>query len=115
MSYHTHSGYAAENRACDYLTGQGLQLIERNFHSRRGELDLIMRDGEVWVFVEVRQRSSRRYGSAAETVSYRKQTRLLHAASYYLQSRRIEAPCRFDVIAIDGGDLTWIKDAFQAG
>lgn len=116
MPTKTELGQYAETLACQYLIDQGLQLVERNFRSRGGELDLIMQDRDMWVFVEVRQRVSPQYGSAAETVTRHKQRRLIKAAAYYLQRRRIDAPCRFDVVAINSNhpsDIDWIKDAFQ--
>lgn len=110
-------GKAYEDLACRYLQQQGLRLLERNFRCRGGELDLIMREREFLVFVEVRSRRSTRYGSAAETVTLRKQRRLARAAALYLQRYRIDAPCRFDIVAIDTSHpeplLRWIKNAFQ--
>lgn len=111
-------GSTAEETARRHLEKQGLKLIERNYVCRVGELDLVMRDGVYLVFVEVRSRQDNRYGTPAETVTRAKQKRLIRAAAYYLQRHRINAPCRFDVIAIsqngDTLDLEWIKDAFQA-
>lgn len=111
-------GSTAEEAARRHLEQQGLKLIERNYVCRVGELDLIMQDGVYLVFVEVRSRQDSRYGTPAETVTRAKQKRLVRAAAYYLQRRRINPPCRFDVIAIsqtgDSLDLQWIKDAFQA-
>jgi putative endonuclease len=110
-------GQAAEELACRYLTQQGLILIERNFRCRMGELDLIMRDGEYLVFIEVRSRGNRNYGTPAETVTIHKQKRLIRAAAYYLQRHHLNIPCRFDIVAISNiqneKDLEWIKDAFQ--
>jgi len=112
------AGQSGETSACRYLERQGLTLVERNFRCRAGELDLIMRDGRQLVFVEVRSHHASRYATPAESVTPRKQRRLIHAALYYLQQRRIDAPCRFDVIAITQSQgesrLQWIKDAFQA-
>ena len=109
-------GRNAENLACRYLERQGLQLLQRNFQCRCGELDLIMRDGPYVVFVEVRFRSSERYGSPAETVTAAKRKRLIRAAAYYLQRQRFNNPCRFDIIGVtflEGeGRLDWIRDAF---
>ena len=116
----SNSGKAAEERACAYLNTQGLQLLTRNYHCRRGEIDLVMRHGQYLVFIEVRYRRSARFGSAAESVDGRKQGRLLAAAQHYLQQHRVQTqPCRFDVVAItaDRGDnsaIQWIQDAFQA-
>lgn len=80
-----------------------------------GEIDLIMKDGEELVFVEVRYRHRNTHGISAETVTYTKQKRLLRTAKAYLQKRNLfdKIPCRFDVIAIDGQQTRWIKNAFQ--
>lgn len=109
-------GAAAEQAACRYLEQQGLVLLERNYRCRAGEVDLIMRDGDQLVFVEVRSRRNRRYGGPAESVTRAKQQRLSRAAAYYLLLHPDNAPCRFDVIAILQQDnrLEWIKDAFPA-
>jgi putative endonuclease len=107
-------GAAAEARALAYLQQQGLALIVRNFSCRWGEIDLIMREAQTLVFVEVRQRSSKLFGGAAASVGAGKQARLWHTAEYYLQSQGLAAarlpPCRFDLIAIDGDQVAWIKD-----
>ena len=91
--------------------------MTRNFRCRSGELDLIMRDGEQLVFVEVRSRRHARYGTPAESVTRTKQQRLLRTAALYLQRQRPDLPCRFDVVAIleSGGEpqVEWIRDAFQ--
>lgn len=95
-----------------------MRLLERNFRSRGGEIDLIMRQGETLVFIEVRYRRSRDYGSPLETVTQTKQRRLIAAASHYLQRRNLDLPCRFDVVGISGSGqerIEWIRDAFQSG
>jgi putative endonuclease len=109
-------GSAAEDRALRLLLAQGLTLVGRNFRCRVGEIDLIMRDGQVVVFVEVRYRSDHRRGSAAETVSLQKQRRFTAAARRYLQQHpaAARAPCRFDVVAITGEQVDWLKGAFAA-
>ena len=111
-------GEAAENAALQYLQRQGLRFIERNYRCKLGEIDLIMQDGISLVFVEVRFRRSTRFGSPAETVAARKQQRVVRAAAYYLQRHKLDQPCRFDVIGIQGNSdpvkVEWIKDAFQA-
>ncbi|MDX1607332.1 MAG: YraN family protein [Candidatus Competibacterales bacterium] len=111
-------GQAAESLASLYLERHGLRLVERNYRCRAGELDLIMRDGAQWVFVEVRSRRAGRHGGPLDSVTPHKQRRLLRAAAHYLQRRRIDAPCRFDVVGIlhDGSEthIDWIRDAFQA-
>ena len=111
-------GDAAENAALQYLTAQGLRLLERNFRTPGrggGEIDLIMRepDGTV-VFVEVRQRKSARYGGAAASVSYAKQRRIIFAAHHYLCRLSQEPSCRFDVVLLQSGSIEWIKAAFDA-
>lgn len=111
-------GNAAELAACRYLEAQGLTLVEKNYRCASGELDLIMRHNEQLVFVEVRCRRTDRYGTPAETITKAKQQRLLKAANHYLQQRRCDAVCRFDVIAItqvnQESKLKWIQNAFQA-
>ena len=113
-------GRDAEELACRYLVERGLQVTARNYRCPRGEIDLIMRDGDSVVFVEVRYRRSSRFGSGAETVDSRKQSRLIATAMHYLQANRNVAkhPARFDVVAVSPGDVRqsvqWIRDAFQA-
>lgn len=114
------SGDQAENAACEYLQAQGLTLIERNFFCKRGEIDLIMKQADATVFVEVRYRRSSRYGSGAESVDWRKQEKLLATAEYYLQQhpKAAKGACRFDVVALtmqnQQPEIDWIVDAFQA-
>ena len=112
-------GRDAERAAEQYLLRQGFKSLERNQNYRTGELDLIMLDNTDLVFIEVRQRNSNRYGGAVESVDYRKQRKLIKAASLWLLShpRYQYAPCRFDVIAIDSSSdparFMWYKDAFR--
>jgi putative endonuclease len=106
-------GAAAEDRALAYLEGRGLRPVARNWRVRGGEIDLIMRDGAVLVFVEVRARASAAYGGAAGSVGTTKQARLIHAARAYLAGLGRTPPCRFDVVAEQSGQLTWLRDAFQ--
>jgi putative endonuclease len=110
-------GAVAEDQARRYLEMRGLTLVTRNFRCRAGELDLIMRDGEQLVFVEVRSRRHSRFGTPAESVTRTKQQRLLRAAALYLQRQRLDLPCRFDVVAILRAEvepqIEWIRDAFQ--
>ena len=113
----TTQGQAAEQQACGYLTEHGLTLVARNYRCRMGELDLIMRDADALVFVEVRSRRAGRHGSPAESITAIKQHRLQRAAAHYLQRHPVDAPCRFDVVGItrDAGKthIEWIRDAFQ--
>ena len=110
-------GNEAEAHACRHLQQLGLQLIEQNYHTRRGEIDLIMLEGDCLVFIEVRYRGNSAYGSATESVTPRKQARIIAAASHYLQQQPHNRPCRFDVIAISGSPayhIEWIRNAFQS-
>lgn len=102
-------GAAAEARALTFLQQQGLTLVEQNFSCRWGEIDLILRDQETLVFVEVRQRSSALFGGAAASVSAGKQAKLWRTAEVYLQRIRRIPVCRFDLIAIDGDQLEWMR------
>ena len=122
-------GQLAENLACQYLQQQGLQLLERNYNSRFGELDLIMQDKKNVVFVEVRYRSNPAFGSGAETVTANKRSKLLKTAAAYLQqhAKLAKYPARFDVISMSGQlqqpaasdelekiNIEWIENAFDA-
>lgn len=106
-------GRLSEDRALDHLLLQGLALVTRNFSCKGGEIDLIMQDGPGLVFVEVRQRFDARNGGAAASVTPAKQRRLIIAAQVYLLRHKKVPPCRFDVIAIDNGELTWLRNAIQ--
>lgn len=108
-------GREAESRAAAFLRAQGLNIIERNWHCRFGEIDLVARDGETLVFVEVRARGSRSHGGARGSISAAKRRRLTATASYYLARRRIDEPCRFDALLIEAeGRIEWIRNAFDA-
>jgi len=109
------TGGDAEERAAEFLAGKGLSILARNFRTRFGEIDLVASDGEVLVFVEVRLRSSDLFGDAAASVTETKQRRIASAARAYLSQLRREPPCRFDVIALDGGKPTWLRAAFETG
>ena len=114
------TGKQAEASACEYLQAQGLTLVERNYLCKRGEIDLIMQDKHTTVFVEVRYRRNDRFGSSAESVDWRKQTKLLATAEHYLQQhpKAAQNDCRFDVVALTTENkqqtIDWIIDAFQA-
>jgi putative endonuclease len=112
------SGAAAESLARQYLERHGLRLITQNWLCRRGELDLVMLDGDTVVFVEVRYRRHVAWGGALESVDGRKRERLVTAAQTFLQqeSRWTRHPCRFDVVAVSGSTtpkLDWIRNAFD--
>ncbi len=103
------AGRHAEDLALAYLQRHGLVLIERNARHRRGEIDLVMRDGATLVFVEVRQRSSARFGGAAASIDATKQMRLWRSAEHYLQRYAVPPACRFDAVCIDGDSLQWLR------
>lgn len=113
---HLQIGNRGEQRALEYLGGQGLTLLERNFRCRAGEIDLIMRDGEVIVFVEVRVRTHSEFGGALASITPAKQRRLARAAAHWLQRHRLtqRAACRFDVVAFEGERPHWLRQAFSA-
>ena len=112
-------GQAAESIAADFLRAQGLDILERNYLRRMGELDIVARDRDVLVIAEVRTRSSDRYGGAAASVDPRKQQRLIRTASQLLQLRRdlSQLRVRFDVVVVAEmdagcGRVEWIRHAF---
>ena len=108
-------GAAAEKYAEEFLQRQGLILLERNYRCRFGEIDLIMRDGTVLVFIEVRMRTSPVFGGAAGSITPTKQAKLLRTARHYLASLKTEPPCRFDAVLLSGAngqEIEWIKNAF---
>ncbi|HSV78120.1 MAG TPA: YraN family protein [Ramlibacter sp.] len=112
-------GDAAEDRALAWLQARGLRLAARNYRTPGrggGEIDLVLwdRDGTL-VFVEVRQRASRAFGGAAASIGADKQRRIVFAARHYLLRLASAPPCRFDVISMEGGDIQWMRAAFDAG
>jgi putative endonuclease len=110
------AGALAEARAETFLLQQGLVKRAKNYRCKVGEIDLIMQHDNTLVFVEVRLRTHTAFASAAESVTYRKQQKIIKTAQYYLQQYQLtdKAICRFDVIAFsDNGNPEWIKDAFS--
>jgi len=114
-------GEQLETVALQYLEKHGLTLVCRNFQCKLGEIDLVMREAQMLVFIEVRYRRSERFGSAAETVDRRKQRKLVRTAQVYLNLQRFSQrrPCRFDILGITGNGGTqdyrfdWIPNAFD--
>ncbi len=107
------AGARAEALAADYLVAQGLHVVARNFRTRRGEIDLVMRDRASLVFVEVRLRTRSAFGGAAASITATKRARLVAAARAYLATLEREPPCRFDAILLDAlelGRITWERD-----
>ena len=109
----TSAGSLAEDRALAFLLGHGLKLCTRNYSCRTGEIDLVLMDGKTLVFVEVRMRRNRDFGGAAESITARKQARLIAAARHYLAGMKSVPACRFDAVLIEADrEPDWIKDAF---
>jgi putative endonuclease len=116
-----HTGQSAEDRAWAHLQRAGLSLVARNYrvargpNARGGEIDLICRERDgTLVFVEVRARADMKHGGAAASVSASKRASLLFAAQRFIANLAVVPPCRFDVVAIDGEKLEWLKAAFDA-
>lgn len=120
MSWRRATGDNFEARALQLLEHDGLSLVERNYNTRYGEIDLVMREGETVVFVEVRYRRGEDFGGALASVTAGKRKRLILAARLFLQShpQLAQQPCRFDVIAFAGTeqhhDSKWLRNAFEA-
>jgi putative endonuclease len=112
------TGDAAEERALRYLQDAGLRLILRNYRTPGrggGEIDLIMHEPDgTTVFVEVRARASASHGGAAASVGITKQRRIVFAARFYLMRLASSPPCRFDVLTVEAGKVTWLRGAFEA-
>lgn len=108
------TGSCYEQKAAAYLEEQGYCLLEQNYYCRLGEVDLIAREGGYLVFVEVKYRSTSGFGTAAEAVDRSKQRRIYQCAEVYMKHHGISFchPVRFDVLAVDGTDITLIKNAF---
>lgn len=111
-------GAMAEDQALAHLQRAGLRRVARNYRTPGrggGEIDLIMLDADgTLVFVEVRARASSSQGGAAASVAEGKQRRIVYAARHYLQRLPAPPPCRFDVVAIEGGRVQWLRAAFDA-
>ena len=107
-------GTSGELQALQFLKNKGLILLETNFQRPFGEIDIIMQDGVTLVFVEVRSRKNSDFGGAAASITTAKQHRLTLAALSYLKRFKEPPECRFDVIAIDGAEITWLKNVITA-
>jgi len=112
-------GSQTELFAEQYLIQQGLTTVDKNIHCRQGEIDLIMQDGDTFVFIEVKYRKSANFGGAIAAISVSKQKKIKHCAAFFLHKAQLNeynTPCRFDVIALEGDinkpSVTWLKNAF---
>ena len=113
LSQRQAQGHQYELAASAYLRRRKLALVDQNFRCKGGEIDLIMRDGDTLVFVEVRQRGAASHGGAAASITPAKIRRLVRAAQFYLLRFPVTPPCRFDVVAIDGDRLEWLQDVIN--
>ncbi len=110
-------GKWSEDVACNWLAAQGYQILAHNFTTKAGEIDIIARDRDVLCFIEVKARTSDRYGAAIAAINQQKQRRLARAAALYLARHPTPLACRFDVLGMDreaaGWRFTLVKDAFM--
>ncbi|MBW5290455.1 MAG: hypothetical protein Rsou_0574 [Candidatus Ruthia sp. Asou_11_S2] len=121
FSFKRKIGNQAEDIALAYLSKQRLKLIEKNYLTPLGEIDIIMLDkiSQTLVFIEVRYRANIRFGTAIETVTHKKQAKIIRTAELYLQRHQKyqDYLCRFDVIGLESDlkypKINWIKDAFE--
>ena len=119
---HLKQGKDAEAACCDYLQSRGLKLVEKNFNCRLGEIDIIMTDKNVLVFVEVRFRKNNNFGGGLESITMAKQKKLRKTAELYLQQNNQYKNARFDVVSMSTKTQTkrneqlytfdWVKNAF---
>jgi putative endonuclease len=117
-----HLGNQGETFALAHLEAKGMRLVDRNYRWRGGEIDLIMRDGEVLVFVEVRSKSGAAHGTPLETIDYRKRRQIERCARQYLAHKKVGADvcCRFDAVGVlipDSSqiEIVHVPDAFRLG
>ena len=122
MSSNTQIGQRYEALARDYLQQHGLTLLEQNYHSRFGEIDLIMFDRQVLCFIEVKFRKSNAFGGAVSAIPYAKQRKIIKTAQCYISSTPaiVEKPMRFDALilqlesSLSDLNIEWIQNAFYA-
>lgn len=113
------TGNKYEDLACEYLLDQGCQILERNFKSKTGEIDIIIKDNDYIVFIEVKYRAGSEYGQALEAVNFTKQKKICRVSDFYRLKNNIDeySLVRFDVIAIDfngnGAQIQWLQNAFD--
>lgn len=107
-------GSRFEQEVAAFLENNGITVLEKNYRCRSGEIDLVAKDGRYLVFVEVKYRKTGAAGSALEAVTAKKAAQVRRVAAYYLYEKHLPetTPCRFDAAAVDGGTITYIRDAF---
>jgi putative endonuclease len=108
------TGRKAEDLAAAFLQAKGMTIIEKNFRAKVGESDIVAKDRDEIIFVEVRARASRDFGGAAASVGGAKRRKLIRAANLWIQARKWDGACRFDVVALEGGKLEHLPAAFDA-
>ena len=118
MENHRKTGTEYERKAGDFLMGQGLSILQYNYRCPLGEIDIVAKDHEYYVFCEVKYRKNKGKGDPREAVTLRKQRTISKCAQYYLMMKNLGDVCvRFDVIGITGGsakeELVWIQNAFD--
>lgn len=103
-----------EQRAAEFLRRRGVRILEMNFRCRQGEIDLVGRQDDCLIFAEVKYRSSTQMGYASEAVNYHKMRQICRVGDFYRIHKKIPAdtPIRYDVIAIQGEEIQWIRNAF---
>ena len=107
-------GKFGEEKAGEYLKNKGYKILKTNYKTHVGEIDLIVKDGEVIVFVEVKTRSGQEFGSPSEAVTLKKQQKYYKVAEEYLiKEKKTDSVCRFDVVEIENGQINHILDAFS--
>jgi putative endonuclease len=107
-------GRVGEQKAVDFLKDKGYKLLAKNFKTHIGEIDIIVKDGEYTVFVEVKTRLNDDFGAPSEAVTRKKQEKYFRVASEYLRNNKLtDSACRFDVVEIENGQINHIIDAFS--
>jgi len=109
------TGAKKEEAAANYLIKQGYEILERNYHCRFAELDIVAREGEYLCFVEVKYRNSSRYEAPEGVISFKKMQKVCQGASFFMRENRIlpDTPIRFDVVMMIDDEITLIRNAFD--
>ena len=106
-------GKVGEKKAVDFLKTKGYKILETNYKTHVGEIDIIAEDQGYTVFIEVKTRSGDEFGAPSEAVDRKKQEKYFKVATEYLMKKgKIDTPCRFDVVGIENGEINLIIDAF---
>ena len=106
------TGTAYEIIAADYLKKQGIQILEMNYRSFAGEVDIIGKQKDILIFIEVKYRKNASYGYPWEAISIEKKRKIRIVARQYVFEKHWEKQIRFDVISICGDEILWFQNAF---